>query len=265
LVVGGNESVKPEHSEQANIGVRFEPAAGYVLGADLWAVHIHDRIGAVDEEVAFQNPAASPYAWTTVSGSGGPQLALQGRPVNLGTLMSSGMDLIGGLRQGTSIGLIDSRVRATIMLREDSQLYPGGPWFSGIGDGQNGTATLKWRANWRTSISRAGWTHSLTARYQSGYGDRPVSVQVLDAAGQPTGQTETIRLKVPGQLLWDWQTAWQVNGALQLTAGLLNMFDTKPPMSLNQVGNYKGQMTGYDERYFDARGRMVVLEAKLSF
>lgn len=265
LVVGGNTGLKPERSEQANLGVRIEPVPGYVLGADLWAVHIHDRIGAVDEAVAFTDPLAAPYAWTTVPGSSGTQLALQGSPLNLGTLMSSGLDLTGGARRSTDIGLIDSQLRATVMLREDSQLYPGGPWFSAIDDGLHGTATLKWRANWRTSISRSGWTHTLTARYQSGYEDRPVEVATLDADGQPTGQTETIRLKIPDQLLWDWQTAWQVSGALQLTVGVLNVFDTPPPLSLNQVGPSKGQMTGYDERYFDPRGRTLVLEARLSF
>lgn len=265
LVVGGNGQLQPERSEQANIGFRFEPVAGHVLGLDLWTVHIHDRIGAVDESVAFENPAAAQYAWTTVPGTGGAQLALNGSPLNLGTLMSSGLDILGGIRRSTGLGLFDSQLRATVMLREDTQLYPGGPWFSAIDDGRYGGATLKWRANWRVSLVKSGWTHSLTARYQSGYEDAPVDVTVLDANGQPTSQTEPVRLKIPDQILWDWQSSWQLNGSLQLTAGLLNVFDTKPPLSLNQSGSNKGQMTGYDERYFDARGRMLVLEAKLSF
>jgi len=265
LVVGGNGDLQPEKSVQANLGLRLAPAAGYVLGADLWAVHIHDRIGAVDEAVAFENPLAVPQAWTTVDTGSGPQLALQGRPANLGTLMSSGLDLLASARRPTAIGVIDSQLRATVMLREDSQLYPGGPWFSAIDDGRYGGATLKWRANWRTSLVRSGWTHTLTARYQSGYEDAPVTAYPLDANGQVSGPAQQIRLKAADQVLWDWQTSWQLSEALQVTAGVINLFDTKPPLSLNQIGAGKGQMLGYDERYFDARGRMLTLEARLAF
>ncbi|MGQ0596613.1 TonB-dependent receptor plug domain-containing protein [Aquabacterium sp.] len=265
LVVGGNGDLQPEKSVQANLGLRLAPAAGYVLGADLWAVHIHDRIGAVDEAVAFENPLAVPQAWTTVDTGSGPQLALQGRPANLGTLMSSGLDLLASARRPTAIGVIDTQLRATVMLREDSQLYPGGPWFSAIDDGRYGSATLKWRANWRTSLIRAGWTHTLTARYQSGYEDAPITAYPLDATGQVSGPAQQIRLKAADQVLWDWQTSWQLSGALQVTAGVINLLDTKPPLSLNQSGLGKGQMLGYDERYFDARGRMLTLEARLAF
>lgn len=265
LVVGGNGELQPEKSVQANLGLRLEPAAGYVLGADLWAVHIHDRIGSVDEAVAFENPLAVPEAWTTVDTGSGPQLALQGHPRNLGTLMSSGLDLLANARRPTAIGVIDSQLRTTVMLREDSQLYPGGPWFSAIDDGRYGSATLKWRANWRTSLIRAGWTHTLTARYQSGYEDAPITAYPLDANGQVSGAAQQIRLKAADQVLWDWQTSRQLSGTLQLTAGVINLFDTKPPLSLNQSGPGKGQMLGYDERYFDARGRMLTLEARLAF
>lgn len=266
LVIGGNADLQPETSVQADLGLRLEPAVGYVLGADLWAVQIHDRIAAVDEAVAFESPLAVPRAsWTTVDTGSGPQLALQGRPYNLGTLMSSGLDLLASAKHSTALGVIDSQLRATVVLREDSQLYAGGPWFSAIGDGQYGGATLKWRASWRTSLISMGWTHSLTARYQSGYKDASISAFPLDGSGQPSGKPQDIRLKAAGQVLWDWQTSWQVNGVLQVTVGVNDLFDTKPPLSLNEGGTYKGQMLGYDERYFDPRGRTLTLEARLTF
>ncbi|MBI5925454.1 MAG: TonB-dependent receptor [Aquabacterium sp.] len=266
LVAGGNSRLQPEKSIQATLGLRVEPIAGHSVGLDLWAVHIHDRIGVVDENVAFGNPLAVPLStWTTVPGNGGAQLALSGSPYNLSKLMSAGLDLDATVRRGTSFGLIDSQLRTSLLLREDSQLYPGGPWFSNIGDGLYGSPSLKWRASWRTSLIRAGWTHSLTARYQSGFEDAPARVQPLDANGQPEGDPVSLRLKQPGQLLWDWQTSWRVDASWQLTAGVINLLNTKPPLSLNQGSPNKGQMIGYDERYYDARGRMLTLEARLSF
>jgi iron complex outermembrane receptor protein len=262
FVNGGNDQLRPEHSIQGSLGMRIEPLPGHSIGFDLWAVHIHDRIGGVDETVAFSDPKAYMGAWTTVSN----QLAFNGQVVNRGTLMSSGLDVDASVRRASALGLFDSQLRVSTVLREDSQLYPGGPWSSSIGDGTDGTPTLKWRATWRTSLIRAGWTHSVIARYQSGYDDMPRSVEPIDANGQPTGgDNQTIQLKVPGQVLWDWQSTWQLNSTLQMSVGVINVFNTKPPMSLSGDGVFKGQMLGYDERYFDPRGRMLTLEAKLSF
>lgn len=261
----GNSQLKPERSVQASVGTQIEPLAGHVLGLDLWAVHISDSIGAVDEETAFSNPEAFPGAWTAVTSNGDTKLAYFGQSLNFGSRLSSGLDVNASVRRGSAWGLLDSQLRATAILREVSRAYPGGPWTNAIGNGEYGGATLKWRASWRTSLVRAGWTHSLTLRYQSGYLDKAVEVVQLDAAGQPTGATPKIRLRVPGQVLWDGQTAWQVNAAWQVTAGIVNLLNTKPALSLGQGGFYQGQMMGYDQRYFDPRGRMFVLDAKLSF
>jgi len=264
-VVGPNAELKPERSVQANLGLRIEPLAGHSVGLDLWTIRVQDRIGFVSPAVAFANPDAFPDAWTKVSYAGQTALAYVGRPMNLGTGMSTGVDLDANVRRGSAIGLVDSQLRVSTILREDGREYAGGPWFSSVGDGALGAPALRWRASWRTSLVRAGWTHSLTARYQSGYTDAPAKVAVLDADGQPTGETATVRLKAPGQLLWDWQTSWQVNGSLQLTAGVVNIANTRPPLSLYQSGGAKGQMLGYDERFYDARGRMLVLDGRLSF
>jgi iron complex outermembrane receptor protein len=264
-VVGPNAELKPERSVQANLGLRIEPLAGHSVGVDLWTIRVQDRIGFVSPATAFANPDAFPDAWTKVSYAGQSALAFVGRPMNLGTGMSSGVDLDASVRRGSALGLVDSQLRVSTILREDGREYAGGPWFSSVGDGALGAPALRWRASWRTSLVRAGWTHSLTARYQSGYTDAPAKVAMLDADGQPTGETATIRLKAPGQLLWDWQTNWQVNGSLQLTAGVVNIANTRPPLSLYAGSGVKGQMLGYDERFYDARGRMLVLDARLSF
>lgn len=267
-VASGNDQLKPERSMQASMGMRLEPMAGHTLGVDVWAVQIRDRIASVSPDVAFENPGAFTDAWTTVPASGGGStLAYLGQPLNFQSLLSSGVDIEAGVRRSSPWGFIDSQVRATAILREDAQNYPHGPWTSQIGDGRYGGATLKWRASWRTSLVRAGWSHSLTLRYQSGYQDEEVEVERLDQTGQATGEFDKIRLRVPGQVLWDWQTNWQLNGAWQLTVGVVNMFDTKPPLSLAQRAGLanKGQMVGYDERYFDPRGRMLTLEARMSF
>jgi iron complex outermembrane receptor protein len=74
-----------------------------------------------------------------------------------------------------------------------------------------------------------------------------------------------VRLKVKPHATVDWQTRWQAMRALSLTVGVLNLFDEDPPLSLAEGGLNKGQMFGYDDRYYDPRGRTVYLSASLSF
>lgn len=264
-VQGGNPDLRPEHSVQGSIGLRLEPLPGHSLGLDLWAVHIRDRIGVPSETTVLANPAAVPGAWTTTDDGSGRALALDGRPHNLGRLMSTGIDVEASVRRGARIGLLESRLLLSTLLREDARAYAGGPWFSAIGNGEQGGATLKWRASWRHTLVRGAWSHTLTTRYQSGYLDQAVSLERLDASGAPTGVYENVRIKVPGQVLWDWQSSWQLSSAVQVTASVVNLFDTKPPLSLSQGGAYQGTATGFDQRYVDARGRILQLEARLSF
>jgi iron complex outermembrane receptor protein len=262
----GNSQLKPERSVQGSMGIKLEPIAGHTLGFDVWAVQIRDRIGVVSSDTAFANPVAFAGSFTTVQTAGGTSLAYVARPMNFESMLSSGLDFDAGVRRGSPIGVIDSQFRVSTILREDAQAYPGGPWQSSIGTGEHGGATLKWKANWRTSLIASGWTHSLTMRYQSGYVANAIDAYPLDDSGQPMGEAQKVRLKVSGQVLWDWQSSWQINGAWQVTAGVVNLFDTKPPLTLNGLdGANKGQQLGYDERYFDARGRMVTVEARLSF
>lgn len=266
IVLGSNRDLAPEKSLQASLGLKVEPIAGHTFGLDWWYVRITDRIGNVDASTAFAHPLDVPVStWTVVNPGTGPVLALSGAPRNMGNWISSGIDMDASVRRGSPWGLLDSQLRVTAILREDTQLYEGGPWSNNIGDGQSGGATLKWKLNWRNSLISGAWTHSLTMRYQSGYLDAPVSVYPMDASGQVTGPASDVRLKVSGQMLWDWQTSWRVGQGWQLTAGVINLLDTHPPLSLSSGGAYKGQQLGYDERYYDARGRMLTLEARLSF
>jgi iron complex outermembrane receptor protein len=50
-----------------------------------------------------------------------------------------------------------------------------------------------------------------------------------------------------------------------LTAGLLNLLDTKPPFAVSASGLNRGQQYGYDGRYYDPRGRTFYANASFKF
>jgi iron complex outermembrane receptor protein len=257
----GNAQLKPEHSQQASIGLRIEPLAGHSIGLDWWTVRIQDQIGVPNEGASFDSPLAFPAGWTRQ----GDRLVLLAQPHNINSRISSGVDLDASVRRGSRIGLVETQLRLSTLLRETEHLYPGAPWTSSLGDGLYGAPSLRWRAQWRTTLVHAGWTHSLTARYQSGYTDAPVTLQVLDAGGQATGNTVEWRAHIPRSLRWDWQTQWQLDAQWQLSLGIENVFNRRPPTSWASSGPYKAQIIGYDERFFDPQGRVWALQMRLSF
>ncbi|MGE4052796.1 MAG: hypothetical protein AB7F38_17125, partial [Piscinibacter sp.] len=63
----------------------------------------------------------------------------------------------------------------------------------------------------------------------------------------------------------DWQTQWRPVKSLLLTVGVLNVFDTKPPLSISTGGLNRGQQFGFDDRYYDSRGRVAYVNASYKF
>ncbi|HEU4459722.1 MAG TPA: TonB-dependent receptor [Methylibium sp.] len=268
VIAGGNKELKPEKSRQVSIGAVFEPTPAVSLGADLWSVAIRDAFGQIAEEEAFRSPT-SYSTWTTLreNSSGITYLALNQGNVNLGKEYYTGVDfnLVG--RTKGELGALTSQIVATYMLREEKQLLPNGPYYSAIGNNNEslGTATFRWQGRWTTTLATNNFQHTLQFNFKSGYTDALVEAEELDASGQGTGNFEDVRLRVKKYVTLDWQTKWQATKQFSLTGGVLNLTDNKPPLSLAQGGLGKGQMFGYDDRYYDARGRTVYLNASYAF
>lgn len=266
-ISGGNTGLKPEKSQQATLGLRFEPSPDVSLGADLWHVNIKNAFGQVTEDVVFADPLAYSNAWTTKrdTGTGVLYLAFLAANQNLGNEYYTGLDLdlIGRMKLGSAN--LTSQLMATYMIREEKQLLPDGPYYSSIGNhAELGQVTFRWRAKWSNTVKYGNWTHNVTANYQSGYVDAPTDVEEVDAAGNVIGR-ENIRLNVREYITFDWQTSYVWNKALTLSVGALNLFDDAPPLSISNGGNNRGQQFGFDDRYYDSRGRTWYVNASYTF
>jgi iron complex outermembrane receptor protein len=267
-LAGGNPDLLPEKSEQATLGIRFEPNKSISFGADLWHVKIKDSFGQVTEQTVFANPGNFAKSWGTKVdiGTGKTYLAFLADNQNLGNAYSTGIDLDFSGRTKTSMGLLSSQLTLTYMLREESQLEKDGQYFSAIGNFADlGSVTFRNKGRWATSLKTSDWTHTLGVNFQSGYTDQATSVDVLDAAGNVTG-SETIRMEVGAYFTYDWQTVWAPTGQpWSLTAGVQNLLDRAPPLSISTGGANRGQQFGYDDRYYDPRGRTFYVNASYKF
>jgi iron complex outermembrane receptor protein len=266
-LAGGNKDLQPEKSRQATLGFRFEPSSMISVGADVWHVAIKDTFGQLTEQVVFGNPGNYPNSWGTLKdvSTGKTYLAFMLNNQNLGNSYATGIDwdITGRYRFG--FGGLTSHLMVTQMLREVSQQEKDGPYYSAIGNfAELGTVTFRNRGTWSNTLKTGDWSNTLTLNFKSGYLDQETTVDVLDASGKVTGQ-EDVRKNVGYHSTWDWQTVWTPSKSWALTAGVLNLFDHAPPFVPSISGGNRGQQFGYDDRYYDARGRTMYLNASYKF
>jgi iron complex outermembrane recepter protein len=266
-LAGGNADLQPEKSRQATLGFRFEPTNNISFGADLWHVAIRDSFGQLTEEVAFGNPTQYPSAWSSQVdvGTGVNYLAFLASNANLGKSYTTGVDIDVSAKMKTTFGNLSSQLTATHMLREVSQLQKDGPYFSAIGNfAELGTVTFRTQGRWATTLKTEKFAHTLGVNFKSGYRDLETTVEVLDATGAVTG-TEDIRMNVGWFTTFDWQTQWTPTKNWAITAGVLNLLDKDPPFVISSGGANRGQQFGYDDRYYDPRGRTLYVNASYKF
>jgi iron complex outermembrane receptor protein len=166
----------------------------------------------------------------------------------------------------TGLGDWTTTLSATYMLRDQEQLQAGGAYYNPVSDfGQLGYVAFRWQGKLTSSLRMGPFTHTLAANYKSGYRDAAYDAERYDAAGQLSGQFETVRIRVRPFYTFDWQTQWAIGQRLTATLGVLNLADRAPPLSLAQGGLNKGQMFGYDDRYHDPRGRTLYANLSLKF
>lgn len=267
-LAGGNPDLNPEKSKQATLGFRFEPTTAMSFGADLWHVKISDSFGQLTEQLVFANPGNFPKSWgkKTDVGTGKTYLAFVADNQNLGNSYTTGLDIDISGRTATPIGQLSSQLTLTYMIREESQLEKGGKYYSAIGNFADlGTVTFRTKGRLATSLKTGDWTNTLGVNFQSGYLDQETEVNTLDAAGNVTG-SENVRMKVGVYTTLDWQLVWSPKGLpFSVTGGVQNLLNKTPPFVVSTGGGNRGQQFGYDDRYYDSRGRTYYVNASYKF
>lgn len=264
----GNKNLSPEKSVQGTLGFRFEPSKALSFGADIWHVGIKDSIGQIPEGAAFADPAAFANSWSKNLdiATGTQYLAFLADNKNLGKYYSTGIDLDISSRFKTGFGDVSSQFNLTYMLREDQQIEKNGLYYSAIGINSPDltVVTFRYLGRWATTLKTGNLTNTLALNFKSGYSDQEQTVSVLDGAGLVTG-TEKMKLKVGNFYSFDYQGSYELNKGFGLAFGVLNVLNESPPLSLVTVGTNKGQQFGYDDRYYDPRGRTIYANLKYRF
>ena len=269
VVVEGNGNLKPERSVQATFGFRVEPSPSISLGADFWTVGIRNALGQVDPNNLLDDLDANRGSFTTLrsAASGLNQLAFFLPNQNLGKAYRAGIDVdvVGRTVLARTVG-VTSQLTATRMLRDQYQLSKGGDYSSSLGRfGNDQRVTFRWQARWVNTFEVGRASHTLVFNYKSGYRDQDVSAEIVNDNGSIGALVDGIKRRVSDHLTLDWQSRWRLSSQVDVNVGLINAFDNDPPLSLAIGGLNQGFQVGYDDRYYDPRGRTVYINLAYRF
>lgn len=270
--LSGESGIKGEKSKQWTLGFRFDPMRGLSLGADVWNVQITNQVlsSGIAEQVGFANPQAyrglfvNPYQ----DPAGFTTIAFGQYPLNGGVANYRGIDWDFSYRTKLPFGNLATSWVGTYMLKQDYTNTPNGEVLSDLGKfGPDNAVVFRTQMHLSTTLQTGAMSNTLTAHYKSGYKDQPydigTSVFLANADGSRGASTEFVGLNVPSYTTFDWQGKYDFNKAITLVAGIKNVFDRKPPLSLQNAGG--GNQVGYDGRYADPLGRAFYMTGSYRF
>ncbi|MDK2124117.1 TonB-dependent receptor [Parachitinimonas caeni] len=256
----GNDKLKPEKSTQYTLGFRFEPSPLFSGGLDLWDVEIKDAVSQVDEQLAFADPERYKelfMPWKEKA-TGNVYWAYKLASVNIGKVHNRGIDWDMSSRMKFDFGTLTNSFNGTYMIKADYTKPGTTEWTDSLGFfGTNNNVTFRTIAKFTSTLQTGALTNSLTVNFRSGYTDAEATVRNLG-----TGKNENIRLEVPTYSTIDWQGKYAVNKSMEVRAGIKNLFNREPPLSLR---NSSGHQIGFDARYADMMLRTFYATASYKF
>ena len=269
----GSQGLKPEKSTQWGFGVRVEPLPQLSLALDYWNVKVKNQVESqgIAEQVAFINPSQykSLFVDPYLDPAGFQTVALEQVPFNGGEAQYSGIDLNTNYHVDLGFGRFNASWTGTYMLKQQYTDGPGLPELTDLGVyGPDQQVVFRIISNLELSLQTGGWVNTFMTHYKSGYRDAHYSadsavVFLANPDGSAGAATDFGGLKVPSYTTFDWQTAYNIEKNIKLTAGVRNLADKAPPLSLQTGGG--GNQIGYDGRYYDPIGRTFYIRGDVKF
>jgi iron complex outermembrane recepter protein len=269
----GNAGLKPETSRQFGFGVRVEPLPQLSIALDYWNVRIKNQVesAGIAEQVAFNSPQAykSLFVNPYLDPAGFQTIALEQVPFNGGEAQYAGIDLNANYHVDLGFGRFNAAWTGTYMLKQQYTDGPGLPELTDLGVyGPDQQVVFRIISNLELSMQTGAWVNTLMTHYKSGYRDEGYSAgSAVVFSANPDGSLGASvafgGLKVPSYTTFDWQTAYNIEKKIRLTAGVKNISDKAPPLSLQTGGG--GNQVGYDGRYYDPIGRTFYIRGDVKF
>ena len=250
---GGNLNLKPEKSDQWNLGVVWEPTRQLSFGLDYFNIKIKDVITILDASTIFNNFEAYQANFVVRRPTDplfpnlpGEISAVRESTINLGKQEVSGWDIDIRFRQPTSFGSFTATLNGTYLDHYKQTDLATGDLIEFVGTAaQPQGAVSRWRHYASIDWTYGPWGATLAQNFQNGY-------QELTPIGER---------RVSSYDVYDLQLRYEAYKNVKLTLGVRNLFDRAPPQS-GGVGTFQ---VGYDASYGDPRGRMFYGTIKVAW
>ena len=252
---GGNTSLKPETSQNFDLGLVLQPIENLDVTVDYYRINLKNEIQTLPASAIYSNPTT--FASLYVLNNAGtltpaslansqcptPQAATCGYIItteqNTGDITTDGIDISSNYAISTDIGKFRAGIEGTFVTGYRLQEYPGGPALSLVGQfNQGNQPVIRWQHQFTLDWVLANWGAGINNHFTEHYHD-----YLPDAAGNIA--------TVGNYSIWNGYVSYKPLPGLKLLAGINNLLDTNPPFS-NQEQNWQA---GYNPIFSSPLGR----------
>lgn len=256
---GGNLNLGPETSEQASVGVVFQPFRQFSAAVDFWTISVDDTIGALTLRQLLDNAAFFP---DRLDRTNGIITSADLRSANIGSRRTQGLEV--ALRGGVDAlgGNLSAGLDGTYLLKKREKLLPAAPF----GPSQIGIFTftgdlgLRWKHNAYVNYANDDFSATFTQIFRNGYKN-----YALPGIANGTVVRPDYNERVNDYIIYNLSLSYLGLGpAYRITAGVKNILDKDPPFAIAYDSN-TGAGSSWEPRVADPRGRSFTLAAELKF
>lgn len=242
VVLGGNPTLRAEHTQNYNIGVEWQPARNTALGIDLYRIAIHDVIGTPNIQALIN--ANSPSI--VVRDANGQISYVNMTNENLNSLVTDGLELTARHALPTSFGTFRATADWAYVRHFTQTSYGVSVDFAGNDlamDTPYGASFPRWKGN-----TTVGWNWhdidaALTYRYSGPYLEEMIGGTHISSVG-----------------LFDLNLEYSGVRNLTVYGRVNNVLDHDPPFDPMFL-NFPGQPP-YDPSLYNNEGRYVEVGLK---
>jgi iron complex outermembrane receptor protein len=264
-ISGGNPNLKPETSENFNLGFIVEPIPNLGITLDWYRIVLKQEIQEISATTVFDNPTALANLYVlnnagtlTPANAAATQCPTTAAPTcgyivtttqNTGGIETDGFDFSTNYLLRTAIGRFNFDFEGNLVTNFRIQAYTNAPelnldaWYN-----QGFEPVIKWAHNFTVDWNLGNWGAGIQNHFLSRYTDEFTNANGTQAY-------------VASYSLWNLYGSWKPIEPLTVTLGIRNVLDRDPSFS-NQTANWQ---TAYNPLFADPLGRTFYARVKFQF
>jgi iron complex outermembrane receptor protein len=262
-LTGGNPNLKPETSQNFNLGLIVEPFKNLGITLDWYRVVVKNEIQTISGTTVYDNPSALSNLYVlnnagtlTPANAGAQQCPTTSAPTcgyivtttqNTGGIATDGVDFSTNYLLRTPIGKFNFDFEGNLVTNYELQAFTNAPelnldgWFN-----QGFQPVIKWAHNFTVDWSFGNWGAGIQNHFQSRYTD-----EFTNGDGS--------QAYVSSYSLWNLHGSWKPIEPLTIVLGIRNVLNTNPSFSNQEGENWQ---SGYNPTFGDPLGRTFYARLK---